>query len=387
MPNSRPMYPSPHYFDTSSKTANSGTANSSSGNLPPVKKRVYNESSTEASRGLTQEAASRTGQEQFGFDPIMALPQPEAVSASQFDATFVGNLADSVATNPAAYARLGLGLVGRTSKEQQQLLTIPRPPPTKAEHLAYARSPATGAAELDLNLLQSLQTASAKNSQGILSMSRRGGDTSSGSTSTPAKTKKSRKSKQQQQEQQNIANVSSTVNTEPQANTGIPGFPQYTGTSADSIGLKNTAMVPPAGSAFNFAASTNTTTSSPFYDKEATAAAAAFAFLDEFRNPNSYYSMALRQQQQQQQQQPQVPPVSDATQQACNKLSNQPPRNYPPHPFLHSAQRSAAYGPPVSAYVTPHGPNLTVDPTAYQQYIHSLYALQPPPHHHRPSWL
>nr|XP_012138018.1 PREDICTED: PHD finger protein rhinoceros isoform X3 [Megachile rotundata] len=378
MPNSRPMYPSPHYFDTGSKTANSGTANSSTGNLPPVKKRAYNESSAEASRGLTQEAASRASQEQFGFDPIMALPQPETVSASQFDATFVGNLADSVATNSAAYARLGLGLVGRSGKEQQQLLTIPRPPATKAEHLAYARSPATGAAELDLNLLQSLQTASAKNTQGILSMSRRGADASSGSTSTPAKTKKSRKSKQQQQEQQN---VSSTVSSEPQAS--IPGFPQYTGTSADSIGLKNTAIVPPAGSAFNFAASTNTTTSSPFYDKDATAA--AFAFLDEFRNPNSYYSMALRQQQQQQQ--PQVPPVSDATQQACNKLTNQPPRNYPPHPFLHSAQRSAAYGPPVSAYVTPHGPNLTMDPTAYQQYIHSLYALQPPPHHHRPSWL
>nr|XP_033183972.1 serine/arginine repetitive matrix protein 2-like isoform X1 [Bombus vancouverensis nearcticus] len=387
MPNSRPVYPSPHYFDASSKAAtNSGPVNSSTSNLPPVKKRIYNESSTEASRGLTQETAARTGQEQFSFDPIMALPQPEAVSASQFDTAFVGNLADSVATNPA-YARLGLGLVSRTGKEQQQLLTIPRPPQTKPEHLAYARSPASGAAEIDLNLLQSLQTAAAKNTQGILSMSssRRGGEASSSSTSTPVKTKKSRKSKQQQQEQQNVTSVSSAVSTEPQSGTGIPGFPQYTGTSADSIGLKNTTMVPPAGSAFNFAASTSTTTSSPFYDKDASAAAAAFAFLDEFRNPNSYYSMALRQQQQQQQQQ--VPPVTDATQQACNKLSNQPPRNYPPHPFLHSAQRSAAYGPPVSAYVTPHGPNLTMDPTAYQQYIHSLYALQPPPHHHRPSWL
>ncbi|XP_050600726.1 serine/arginine repetitive matrix protein 2 isoform X5 [Bombus affinis] len=387
MPNSRPVYPSPHYFDASSKAAtNSGPVNSSTSNLPPVKKRIYNESSTEASRGLTQETTARTGQEQFSFDPIMALPQPEAVSASQFDTAFVGNLADSVATNPA-YARLGLGLVSRTGKEQQQLLTIPRPPQTKPEHLAYARSPASGAAEIDLNLLQSLQTAAAKNTQGILSMpsSRRGGEASSSSTSTSVKTKKSRKSKQQQQEQQNVTSVSSVVSTEPQSGTGIPGFPQYTGTSADSIGLKNTTMVPPAGSAFNFAASTSTTTSSPFYDKDASAAAAAFAFLDEFRNPNSYYSMALRQQQQQQQQQ--VPPVTDATQQACNKLSNQPPRNYPPHPFLHSAQRSAAYGPPVSAYVTPHGPNLTMDPTAYQQYIHSLYALQPPPHHHRPSWL
>nr|XP_033340937.1 serine/arginine repetitive matrix protein 2-like isoform X1 [Megalopta genalis] len=388
MSNSRPVYPSPHYFDASSKTATGGPVNSSASNLPPVKKRIYNESSSDTTRGLTQEAAARSGQEQFAFDPIMALPQPEAISASQFDASFVGNLADSVATNPA-YARLGLGLVGRASKEQQQLLTIPRPPPTKPEHLAYARSPATGTAELDLNLLQSLQTAAAKNTQGILSMSRRGGEGPvAGNTSAPTKTKKSRKSKQQQQqqqEQQNVANVSSAVSTEPQPAPGIPGFSQYTGTPADSIGLKNSGMVPPAGSAFNFAASTSTTTSSPFYDKDPSAAAAAFAFLDEFRNPSSYYSMALRQQQQQQQ--PQVPPVTDATQQACNKLSNQPPRNYPPHPFLHSAQRSAAYGPPVSAYVTPHGPNLTVDPTAYQQYIHSLYALQPPPHHHRPSWL
>nr|XP_031840594.1 serine/arginine repetitive matrix protein 2-like [Nomia melanderi] len=389
MPNSRPVYPSPHYFDASSKTATGGSVNSSASNLPPVKKRIYNESSSDATRSLTQEAGARPGQEQFPFDPIMALPQPDTISASQFDASFVGNLADSVATNPA-YARLGLGLVGRPSKEQQQLLTIPRPPPTKPEHLAYARSPATGAAELDLNLLQSLQTAAAKNTQGILSMSRRGGDASvTGTASAPTKTKKSRKSKQQQQqqqqEQQNVANVSSAVSTEPQPTSGIPGFPQYTGAPTDSIGLKNSGMVPPTGSAFNFAASTSTTTSSPFYDKDASAAAAAFAFLDEFRNPNSYYSMALRQQQQQQQ--PQVPPVTDATQQACNKLTNQPPRNYPPHPFLHSAQRSAAYGPPVSAYVTPHGPNLTVDPTAYQQYIHSLYALQPPPHHHRPSWL
>ncbi|KAG5310527.1 CECR2 protein, partial [Acromyrmex insinuator] len=182
--------------------------------------------------------------------------------------------------------------------------------------------------------------------------------------------------------------------------------PQNT-TAADSISALKTAAVavpPPAGSAFNFAASASGATTGhapPFpYDKDATAAA-AFAFLtDEFRNPSSYYNIALRQQQQQQQQpqSPMVPPtVTNASGQptACNKLSNQPPpRNYPS--FLHSAaaaaaaQRSAAaaaYVPPVSAYVTPHGPNLTVDQAAYQQYIHSLYALQPPPHHHRPSWL
>jgi len=363
---------------------------------------------------------------------MMTLSQPETVSVSQFDGTpFVGGLVDSMATN-SAYARLSLGLVGRTSgKEQQQLLTIPRPPPgTKPEHLAaYGRSAAP--AELEqLNLLQSLQAA--KNNQGILTISRRAGESDVRGTPmatitpsvTPSKTKRSRKSKHPQQQEQPSTTVAvTTVATtsvvaaaaDQQQTAGMPAFPQYAtasaATAADSISALKTAAVavpPPAGSAFNFAASASGATTGhapPFpYDKDATAAA-AFAFLtDEFRNPGSYYNMALRQQQQQQQQQqsqpPMVPPtVTNASGQptACNKLSNQPPpRNYPPpHSFLHSAaaaaaaQRSAAaaYVPPVSAYVTPHGPNLTVDQAAYQQYIHSLYALQPPPHHHRPSWL
>lgn len=99
------------------------------------------------------------------------------------------------------------------------------------------------------------------------------------------------------------------------------------------------------------------------------------------------FSMALRQQQQQQQG---APSTAAEAQQGVNKLNNQPPtsRNYAaPHAFLHSAPRSPAYGPPVPAYVTPHGANLGVDPAAYQQYLHSLYALQPPHHPHRPSWL
>ncbi|KYQ52071.1 hypothetical protein ALC60_08685 [Trachymyrmex zeteki] len=353
-----------------------------------MKKRAYEPPSSESNtRGLPQESTvTRPSQEQFpSFEPMMTLSQPEAVSVSQFDGTpFVGGLADSMATN-SAYARLSLGLVGRaSSKEQQQLLTIPRPPPgTKPEHLAaYGRSAAP--AELEqLNLLQSLQAA--KNSQGILAISRRAGESDVRATPmatitptvTPSKTKRSRKSKHPQQQEQPNATVAVTTVT--------------------------------TCSAFNFAASASGATAGhapPFpYDKDATAAA-AFAFLtDEFRNPGSYYNMALRQQQQQQQQQqsqpPMVPPtVTNASGQptACNKLSNQPPpRNYPPpHSFLHSAaaaaaaQRSAAaaaYVPPVTAYVTPHGPNLTVDQAAYQQYIHSLYALQPPPHHHRPSWL
>ncbi|KYN44995.1 Cat eye syndrome critical region protein 2, partial [Trachymyrmex septentrionalis] len=434
-PNSRPVYPSPHYFDASSKSAGGGGASGSpSSNPPPMKKRAYEPPSTESNtRGLPQESTvTRPSQEQFpSFEPMMTLSQPEAVSVSQFDGTpFVGGLVDSMATN-SAYARLSLGLVGRASgKEQQQLLTIPRPPPgTKPEHLAaYGRSAAPSELE-QLNLLQSLQAA--KNSQGILTISRRAGESdvrvtpmaTIAPTVTPSKTKRSRKSKHPQQQEQPSATVAVTTVTttsaavaDQQQTAGMPAFPQYAtasaATAADSISALKTAAVavpPPAGSAFNFAASASGATTGhapPFpYDKDATAAA-AFAFLtDEFRNPGSYYNMALRQQQQQQQQQqsqpPMVPPtVTNASGQptACNKLSNQPPpRNYPPpHSFLHSAaaaaaaQRSAAaaaYVPPVSAYVTPHGPNLTVDQAAYQQYIHSLYALQPPPHHHRPSWL
>ncbi|XP_028047822.1 PHD finger protein rhinoceros isoform X2 [Monomorium pharaonis] len=427
--NSRPVYPSPHYFDASKSTGSGGGGGSAgvtaspSNNPPPMKKRAYEPSSESSARGLPQEsAATRPSQEQFSnFEPMMALSQPpEAVSVSQYDSTpFVGGLADSMATN-SAYARLSLGLVGRPSgKEQQQLLTIPRPPPgTKPEHLAaYGRGVPPSPAELEqLNLLQSLQNA--KSSQSILAMSRRAGESDvRATTTTTSKTKRSRKSKhpQQQQEQASTAVTATAATTttvvaaaaDQQQTAGMPAFPQYAVASAtESIGALKTAAVvpPPAGSAFNFAATAGGATAGhappPFpYDKDATAAA-AFAFLtDEFRNPGSYY-MALRQQQQQQQQQPQpmVPPtvVSSASGQptTCNKLGNQPsPRNYPPppHSFLHSAAAAAAaqrsYVPPVSAYVTPHGPNLTVDQAAYQQYIHSLYALQPSSHHHRSSWL
>ena len=374
----RPMYPSPHYFDTSGVTSSKGGVSNPSNNLTQVKKRMYSEpTSSDSSRSLPQD--SRSSQEQFGFDAMMALSQSEAVSANQFDSAYVGTLADTVASNPA-YARLGLGLVGRTTKEQQQLLTIPRPP-TKPDALAYARGSTSGNPDIELNLLQSLQSA-AKSSQGMLSMSRREPPTTVAPAPT-TKTKKGRKSKQ-----------APAVNLEQaQASSGIPSFPQYPG-APDSLGLKNPGVVPPGGSAFNFASTAGAANSPSFYNKDA--AAAAFVFLDEFRNPNNYYSMALRQQQQQQQQhqqqqhqqqqqqQQQATPVSDASQQACNKLTNQLPRNYPAHPFLH-AQRSAPYGPSVPTYVTPHGPNLGVDP--FQQYLHSLYALQPPPHSHRSSWL
>jgi len=428
-PNTRPMYSSPHYFDAGSKPiggsssgSNGGASNSPNGNLPPMKKRAYEPTTPSvepSSRVLSQEnTVTRPSQEQFSsFDPMMSLPQPDTVTSGQFDSTPFGSLADSVASS-SAYARLGLGLtgLGRPSKEQQQLLTIPRPPPTaKPEHLAaYGRTGAPSTTELEqLNLLQSLQSAAAKNSQGILAISRRENIAPVSVTptvTTPSKPKKSRKSKHpQQQEQQNASATTVTTSTVADQQTGISAFPQYAATSAatavaaaDSIGALKSAAVtvpPPAGSAFNFAAATSSATTSHAsfaYDKDA---AAAFAFLtDEFRNPTSYYNMALRQQQQQQQQQPPVvpPTVTNASgQPTCNKLGNQPPpppppRNYPPpHPFLHSAaaaaQRSAAaYVPPVSAYVTPHGPNLAVDPAAYQQYLHSLYAFQP---HHRPSWL
>lgn len=424
LPNSRPVYPSPHYFDAGCKSAGgAGASASPAGNPPPMKKRAYEPSSTagsgdasSSSRGLSQESATaRPSQEQFpNFDPMIALPQSE-VSVSQYDGTptFIANLADSMAANPA-YARLSLGLVGRTpsdrkeqQQQQQQLLTIPRPSPaTKPEHLAaYGR----GAEVEQLNLLQSLTQ---KNSQGILAISRgRGGESDARtapsaamtpSSATPSKTKRSRKSKYpQQQEQQNatvtaVTTTSTVVVADQQQAAGIAAFPQYA--AADSIALKTSAAVavPPAGSAFNFAASTSGPTPAPpfTYEKEA---AAAFALLDEFRNPTSYY-MALRQQQQQQQPPSVVPPtVTNVSGQptACNKLGNQPPRNYPPpHPFLHSAATAAAaaqrsYISSVPAYVTQHS-NLVdqASHTAYQQYLHSLYVLQPStPHHHRPGWL
>ncbi|XP_063984165.1 bromodomain-containing protein 4 isoform X2 [Diachasmimorpha longicaudata] len=357
-PSCRPVYPSPHYYDASAKSSSSSVPSSGASTLAPVKKRMYNEPTSDTTRTLPEQQ-SRGTQEQFGYDQMMTLATSEPgqnLVSGQFEGGF-GSL-DSVAGN-SAYARLGLGLVGRSSKDQQQLLSIPRP--SSKDALSY-RQP--GPSDLDLNLLQSLQNAAAKTIPPT--HSRRDPPPAP----APTKGRKSKKKAQAQAQQQ--ASI---------PDQQMPGFSQYPGNPGDPIGLKNSPAIPPGGSAFNFATPAGGTNSSPFYDKDASAAAAAFAFLDEFRNPNSYYSI-LRQQQQGQ---PQATPVTEAGQQA-NKLNNQPPRNYPPHPFLHSPQRSAPYGPPVSAYVSPHGPNLGVDPAAYQQYIHSLYALQPPTHH-RPSWL
>ncbi|XP_043481901.1 protein split ends-like isoform X2 [Leptopilina heterotoma] len=348
--NTRTLYPGSHYFESVS-SKNIPTANSSN-NLPATKKRTYEVTASDSNR-LPQE--TRPGQEQFGFDLMMPFSESES---PQFDSSYVNSLAESVASN-SAYSRLGLGLIGRPTKEQQ-LLTIPRPP-GKPETIYRGAAP--GNAELDLSLLQSLQSA-AKNPQAMLPIARREPTT----TAAPTKSKKGRKSK-------------AAVAIEQQGTPALASFAQYSG-NPEAIGLKN-PVVTPGGSAFNFASTAGTANNSPFYDKDTSAAAAAYAFLDEFRNPNSYYSMAFRQQQQQQQQQ-QTPPVTDSGQQPCNKLSTQHPRNYSAHPFLHT-QRTAAYGPSVPTYVTPHGPNLGVDP--FQQYLHSFYALQQQPHHHRPSWL
>lgn len=349
----RTLYPSSHYFESNVSpkviVANPGN------NLTSTKKKTYSDLTTpNDSARLSQESR----QEQFGFD-MMPFSESETTTGSQFDSTY--SLAESVASN-STYSRLGIGLIGRTSKEQQ-ILTIPRPS-KQSDTISYRGSTSINT-ELDLSILQSLQSAT-KGSQGMTSVSHR----EPGTSVTPAtnKTKKGRKSKQ-------VA----AVTLEQQRNTAMTSFTQYSGNS-DSIGLKSSSVVTPGGSAFNFASTTGSANSSPFYDKDTSAAAAAYVFLDEFRNPNSYYSMAFRQQQQQQQQ---TPPVTDSSQ-PCNKLSSQQPRNYPTHSFLHT-QRSAAYGPPMPTYVTPHGPNLGVDP--FQQYLHSFYALQPPPHHHRPSWL
>lgn len=72
-----------------------------------------------------------------------------------------------------------------------------------------------------------------------------------------------------------------------QQTPGLSGYPQYPGTSGEPLGLKKPTVVPPGGSAFNFASAGAPPNSASFYDKDA--AAAAYAFLDEFRNPNSYY--------------------------------------------------------------------------------------------------
>ncbi|XP_058794615.1 protein split ends-like isoform X2 [Phymastichus coffea] len=367
MPNPacRPVYPG--YFDASAKST-SGIP-SPSNSLAPVKKRTYNEPSTVSEAQATQ----RASQDQFGFDQLMALAHSQSDVSNQFDNAFSSSLADS---NPA-YTRLQLGLVSRTAKETQQLLSIPRPPSKNDPLTAYARTATPSQSELDLNLLQSFAV---KNSS-MLSMQRRGPEQSpvAQSTLSTTKSKKSKKSKQQQQQQQAQLSVATDQQT-----TSIPGFPQYGATGTDPMSLKQPS------SAFNFAGSASATNSSPFYDAKD---AAAYAFLDEFRNHNSsiYYSMALQQQQQQAQQQAQQQvqqqstPVSDAAVQAANKQTAAAvaaARNYS---FLHSAtQRASPYAPAVPSYVSPHGPNLGVDPAAYQRYMQ--YYMHPPPHP-RPAWL
>ncbi|KAJ8666867.1 hypothetical protein QAD02_008529 [Eretmocerus hayati] len=221
----------PGYFDTSKSSAN-GSPSPGGGSLAPAKKRTYNEisASTDA-----QAQAQRASQDQYSFDSLMALahsqPDVSVPVSNQFDNAFASSLADS---NPA-YARLQLGLVGRSAKETQQLLSIPRLGVKPDPLVAYARASTPGQPEL--NLLQSLQ----------------------------------------------------------------------------NVGAKNSGMLP--------------------VPRAAVAAA----------------------------------------------------RNYPGHPFLHSGQRPNPYGPPVAPYVSPHGTMSNMDPAAYQQYLHSLYALQP--HSHRPAWL
>ncbi|XP_011502520.1 PREDICTED: uncharacterized protein LOC105365923 [Ceratosolen solmsi marchali] len=376
----RPMYS--NYFDTSTKNTTMNTA-SNDNNFTPVKKRIYNESLA------TVDTTQYPSQEQLSFDSVMTLAHSQsdvsAIIPNQFDGVFTNNLVDSVASNPA-FARLQLGLVAHTTKDSQQLFLIPRTTTKNNSITTYGRSTTASQSELELNLLQTLQNAAAKKPN-ILSVTRRVSE----QVPSMTKSRKNRKNKQHQQYSQHLS-----VGVEHQPNN-ISKFSQYGSANSDSIVRKQSPL---DDSAFNCTTSTNAINSSVFFDKEASASAtaAAYVFLDDFHNPNlsSYYSMALRQQQQHQQVQQQaqhqqirqqVGPLSNVVQQACNKLCDQSTgRCYSGHSFLHSTQRPTVYRPPVSPYVTSHTANLDVESTAYQQYLHSLYALQPSPHH-RPTWL
>ncbi|KAL7302381.1 hypothetical protein TKK_0005040 [Trichogramma kaykai] len=367
-PACRPVYPG--FFDVSSKIP-PGTTNSS---LPPVKKRAYEASantnlSSGMKRGVHQDPTPQS-QQQFGFEPLL--------SHSQFDSSnaFSSGLTDNT------YARLSLGLVGHsTTAKDQQLLSIQRPDP-KTEHLSpYARPVPSGQSDLELTLLQNLQNAAgvARKSPSVLPVTHQPVQPSL-NAAKPKKTKKKKSQKETTPLPTNIA--SHQVKTT---------YSQFASSTVDSMGLKQ------SNSAFNFTTATSNVTgtaatTAAYYDKDS--APSAYAFLDDFRNPNlqEYYSMALRQQQQQQAQhqpQPQTNSTNVDESKLCtsqNAVVAAAARTYSGHPFLHTpGQRPNPYASPVPSYVPPHGHNIGVDPASYQQYIHSLYALPPP--HHRTSWL
>lgn len=140
-------------------------------------------------------------------------------SATQYDNNYLS--ADS------NYARLSLGLVGRgSSKEQQQLLSIPRPTSGKqVDPLGYSRGQPSNA-ELELNMLPVGLQQSGKATNQTTAMSRRSNE----GTTTATKAKRGRKSKAQQQQQAQQQQM------EAQAATSIPGFPQYGAAPGDPIG-------------------------------------------------------------------------------------------------------------------------------------------------------
>ncbi|CAB0041291.1 unnamed protein product [Trichogramma brassicae] len=310
----------------------------------------YLQSELGMKRGVHQDPTPQS-QQQFGFEPLL--------SHNQFDSSnaFSSGLADN------AYARLSLGLVGHsTTPKDQQLLSIQRPDP-KTEHLSpYARPVPSGQSDLELTLLQNLQNAAgvARKSPSVLPVTHQPVQPSL-NAAKPKKTKKKKTQKESTPLPTNIA--SHQVKTT---------YSQFTSSTVDSMGLKQ------SNSAFNFTTATSNVTgtaatTAAYYDKES--APPAYAFLDDFRNPNlqEYYSMALRQQQQQQAQhqpQPQTNSTNVDESKLCtsqNAVVAAAARTYSGHPFLHTpGQRPNPYASPVPPYVPPHGHNIGVDPASYQ---------------------
>jgi hypothetical protein len=89
---------------------------------------------------------------------------------NQFNIVFTNNFADSASSN-WAYTRLQLDMVACTAKDTQQLLSVPQIINKNDSFTTNERTTKATQPQLELNLMQSLQNTTTKNSS-ILSMSR-----------------------------------------------------------------------------------------------------------------------------------------------------------------------------------------------------------------------
>ena len=306
--------------------------------LASGKKRSFNEHTNVPSASNKKQLP---GHQNFGFEQIAAIGQSPSNSSDKFQSSSVFS---PRLTNPYALSEFGLARQASTAYEDKQLQTISE---CKSDSLSVFVTPKS-----DLSLLQNMSSTTLKHSD-LQFISK-----APASTVPINKLKRARKSKSQSQQEFNTS-YQHPLNFE-------PGFTPYIGAESN-IGALNQSS-----SAFNFAGPNPT---SVLYDKES-----GYTFLDEIRSPNlqNYYSIALRQQAQQHQQVQEQQTNSkkvEVTSQVNIPVAATAVRNYSGHPFLQpTAQRSNAYGPPVPPYVTTHGPNLGVDPTTYQNYLHSFYA-------------